>query len=199
MSRLIVRAAGFMAWLVALLVALLLAATFIPTIFGLESLVVASGSMTPAMAVGSVAMTREVDARAISTGDIISFRHRGAAETTTHRVVGVKTEGTQVLFTTKGDANVTPDPEPVVVDGTIHRVEYVVPAAGYAIRYVRTPLGAVALFFVPLAGLAFEHRKNRKHRKHGPPAAPIGDLGWSATTLSLLRLAPDQLRSGPSG
>jgi signal peptidase len=196
MAKIIVRVAGFFVWLVALLVALLLAAAFVPTIFGLESLVVASGSMTPAMAVGSVAMTHEVDARSISAGDIISFRHRGVAETTTHRVIGVKTQGSQVIFTTKGDANGAPDPEPVVVDGKIHKVEYVIPAAGYAVRYARTPLGVVVLFLIPLAGLAFERRKRGRHV---PPNAPIGEIGWSATTQSLLRLGPDQLRSGPSG
>jgi signal peptidase len=196
MQRVIVRVTGFFAWGVAILVAILLAATFIPTIFGLESLVVASGSMNPAMAVGSVAMTREVNAQAISTGDIISFRHRGSAETTTHRVVNVKVEGTQVIFTTKGDANTAPDPTPVVVDAKIHKVEYVVPAAGYAVRYARSPLGFVVLFFIPLLGLAYERRK---HRKHAHPATPSDDLGWSATTLSLIRLVPDQFGSGPAG
>jgi signal peptidase len=196
MKRIMFRVAGFFAWTVAILVALLLAVTFIPTIFGLESLVVASGSMTPSMAVGSVAMTREVNARSISTGDIVSFRHRGSGETTTHRVVDIQVQGTQVLFTTKGDANNAPDPEPVVVDAKIHRVEYVVPAAGYAVRYARSPLGAVVLFFIPIAGLAYERRK---HRKRVSPATPGDDLGWSATTLSLLRLVPDQIGSGPSG
>jgi signal peptidase len=196
MKRIIVRVTGVFAWTIAILVAVLLAATFIPTIFGLESLVVASGSMNPAMAVGSVAMTREVDARAISTGDIISYRHRGNAEATTHRVVAVKVEGTQVIFTTKGDANTAPDPQPVVVDAKIHKVEYVVPAAGYAVRYARSPLGAVVLFFIPLAGLAYERRK---HRKHAAPPTPTRDLGWSATTLALIRLVPDQFGSGPSG
>jgi signal peptidase len=190
------RIAGYAAWFVGLLVALLLAATFIPTIFGLESLVVASGSMQPAMPVGSVALTRDVDSRAVATGDIISFRRRGSAETTTHRVVGVKVEGSQVIFTTKGDANSSPDPESVIVDDRIHRVEYVVPEAGFVVRYARSPLGAIALFVVPIAGLALERRKQRSQ---GPPPAPGADFGWSATTLSLSRLVPDPLRSDPSG
>lgn len=189
------RGAGYVLWLAALLVALLLAAAFVPSLFGLESLVVSSGSMSPAMPVGTVALTREVDSRSISTGDIISYRRRGFAETTTHRVANVKVDGSQVVFTTKGDANGAPDPEPVIVEDRIHRVEYVVPAAGYVVRYARTPLGAVVLFLVPLAGLALERRKRRTR----PTPAPLGDLGWSATTLSLLRLARDPLRSRPSG
>lgn len=189
------RGAGYALWIAALLVALLLAAAFVPTMFGLESLVVASGSMAPAMPVRAVALTREVDSRSISNGDVISYRRRGAAETTTHRVTGVKVEGSQVIFTTKGDANEAVDPEPVIIEDRIHRVEYVVPAAGYAVGYARTPLGAVVLFLVPLAGLALERRKRRTRAT----PEPLGDLGWSATTVSLLRLARDPLRSRPSG
>ncbi len=185
-----------MAWVIALLIVLMLVATFVPTFFGLESLVVGSGSMRPAMSVGSVAMAREVDARAVSAGDIISFRHRGAAETTTHRVVAVKTVGSQVVFTTKGDANPAPDPEPVVIDGKIHRVEYVVPGVGYVVGYAHSPYGVVALIVIPLLGLTLERRKRPKGH---PRSAPIGELGWSATTQSLLRIVRDPLRSDPSG
>jgi hypothetical protein len=108
----------------------------------------------------------------------------------------VKSEGSQVVFTTKGDANDTPDPEPVVVAGKIHKVEYVVPAAGYAMKYARTPYGLVAFLLVPIAGLAFDRRRQRRRHR---PAGEGFELGWSATTLSLIRLVPDQPRSGPIG
>jgi signal peptidase len=195
MARRIGRAAGYLAWFAALLVALLMAATFIPTVFGLESLIVASGSMNPAMPVGSVALTREVDARAVSTGDIISFRHRGSATTTTHRVIAIKVEASQVFFTTKGDANPTADPEQVIVDARIHKVEHVVPEAGYVVRYARSPIGAFGLFLLPLLGLAHDRRSRQKRR----PRSPAIEIGWSSTTLSLLRLTPDPMGSDPSG
>jgi len=189
------RAAGYVLWLAALLVAILLAGTFIPTMFGLDSLIVASGSMTPAMQVGSVALTREVDARSIAVGDIINFRHPGDGLTTTHRVIDRKVVAGQVVFTTKGDANAAPDPKPVYVDRDINKVEYVIPEAGHVVRYARTPFGAVLLFVIPISGLLFDRRRRRRH---GPPPTPA-DLGWSATTLSLLRLVPDPIRGDPSG
>jgi signal peptidase I len=196
MTRIAVRLAGLLAWLLAVAVAGLLLATFAPTIFGLQSMTVISGSMEPKMPVGSVAMTREVDARSISKGDIVSFRRRGSADTTTHRVISVKAEGSQIIFTTKGDANTTPDPEPVVVDGRIHKVEYVVPFAGYAMKYARTPYGLMVLLIVPIIGLAFDRRT---HRRNPSKPTSSAEFGWSATTLSLLRLVPDQTRSGPAG
>jgi len=187
MVRSLRRTAGAAMFGAALLVALLLAVTFVPTMFGLETLVVASGSMGKAMPVGSVALTREVDARSISTGDIISFRHRGSETTTTHRVVAIKTAAGQVIFTTKGDANPSADPQPVVVDGRVHRVEHVVPDAGYVVRYARSPLGALGLFFVPILGLVHD----RRARTHRPPRQIDAEVGWSSTTLSLLRLTPN--------
>jgi signal peptidase I len=196
MRRSIARGGGVVAWILACGVALLLLATFVPTFFGLESLIVASGSMTPVMPVGAVAMTREVDAHAITAGDIISFRRPGSPETTTHRVVAVKAEGAQMIFTTKGDANATPDPTPVVIDGRVHKVDYIVPDAGYVVRYARSPVGALVLFVIPIAGLVFERRA---HRRRKAKAASAEDLGWSATTLSLLRLMRDPLGSTPAG
>jgi len=194
MAKGIGRIAGILGWIVGGAVGLLLAASFVPTLFGLESMVVVSGSMGRAMPVGSVALTREVDARSVSVGDIVSFRRRGAVETTTHRVTAVKIQGSQVLFTTKGDANATIDPETAVFDGRVHRVEHVVPFAGYIVRDARSPYGAVGLFFVPIVGLSLDRRRH-KSRSHSAADEP----GWSATTLSLLRVAPEALRKRPAG
>jgi signal peptidase len=192
MKRAIVRLGGYLVWFAALLLALLLAVTFGPTLFGMQSMIVGSGSMGRAMPVGSVALTREIDAKAVAVGDVVSYRRRGATDTTTHRVVGVKLNGRQVIFTTKGDANTANDPESVVVDGDIHRVEHVVPYAGYVTRAVRTPVGGVVAFVVPLVGLMFDRRPKRTRTR------PVSnDKGWSSTTLSLINSA--RTGSRPSG
>lgn len=151
--------------------AVLLALAFAPTLFGHESLIVTSGSMGRAMPVGSVAVTRLVDARSIAAGDIVSFRYPGGKETITHRVVGVSAENGRQVLETKGDANATTDPEPVVTSGLIHRVERVIPYAGYIIRFLRTPAGAVIVFLVPIIGLTLDgRRKARAPRGDEPPA-----------------------------
>lgn len=158
MGRLALRIAGNLAVLALSGGALLLAVAFGPTLFGYESLIVAGGSMGKALPVGSVALTRMVDVKAIAVGDIVSFRHAGAKAPTTHRVIKVERDGTQRVFTTKGDANASPDPEPLGVEGRIHLVEHVVPFAGYAVRFARTPAGALLLFLVPIAGLTLDRR-----------------------------------------
>jgi signal peptidase len=194
---------GFFAWAAASIATFLLALSFVPTLFGFESLIVASGSMGRTLPIGSVALTRAVEAKAVSVGDVVTYRHRGESETVTHRVVALKDEVGRVAFTTKGDANADPDPQSVVVSGRIHRVEYVVPLAGHVIRYARTPLGGVALILVPIVGLMID-RRGRTSRSRRPGAglrrrrSDAANVGWSTTTYQLVRGTPG-LRSDPGG
>jgi signal peptidase I len=201
-------ALGIFAWAAASIATLLLALSFVPTLFGFETLIVASGSMGRTLPIGSVALTRAVEAGAVSVGDVVSFRHRGQEETITHRVVGVARQNSQYSFTTKGDANREPDVDNVIVGGSrIHRVEFVVPVAGHLVRYARTPLGGVALIFVPIVGLLTDRRgRQRDFRTAGKPsrkrphAVPYaGDVGWSTTTYHLVRVSPHVLRGDPGG
>ena len=192
----VTQGAGIILWLAGGLVALALAATFLPTFFGLETMIVASGSMGRTMPVGSVALTREVDVRSIGVGDVITFKHRGAQGTTTHRVVAVDEDAGSLVFTTKGDANASADPEPVVAAQRIHRVEHVVPEVGYVVGYVRSPLGVLLLIVLPVAGLALDRGRSRRKPRHRPLDP---DVGWSATTLRLINAAPVALRNTATG
>ena len=192
-------------------VAALLAVAFVPTLFGARSMIVTSGSMGKAMPVGSVAVTRMVDARAIAVGDVISFRHPSTPNTVTHRVVAIHNDGGVIVFTTKGDANPAPDPEPVRVSGTIDRLEHVVPFAGYVVRYARSPYGVVLFVLVPLAGLVYERKRDAaaKARAATPPepapqpattpspvvAAVIGAVAGGLAAGALLRATGRAARS----
>lgn len=146
----------------------LLALAFAPTLLGYESSVVTTGSMGSAAPTGSVVLTRMVDARAIGVGDIVSYRSPGRSIPVTHRVVGVSTRDGHPVFTTKGDANATPDAEPVTVNGTIARVERVIPYAGLVVRLARTPAGGLVLFVLPLVGLALDRGRPDRGRSAGP-------------------------------
>ncbi len=190
------RGAGVVMWILGIIVAVALAATFVPTFFGLETMIVASGSMGRTMPVGSVALTREVDSHAIGVGDVISFRRRGTDGTTTHRVVAVKVEAGQLSFTTKGDAAGAADPDPVVASGRIHRVEYVVPAVGSMVRYARSPLGVLVLIVLPVVALSLDRERTRRTRRRPTIDA---DVGWSATTFRLITAAPEAQRKTATG
>ena len=155
----------------AIAVAGLLFAAFGPTLIGARSLIVTSGSMEPALPVGSVAITRTVDARAIAVGDIITFRRPGADRPTTHRVTALTIDDAgRMVFTTKGDANATRDPEPAIVSGPIERVVRQVPYAGSIVGFARSPVGALALIGIPIIGLSVDAGRRRRR---GADAAVI--------------------------
>jgi signal peptidase I len=173
--KIVRRAAGLLVgtmWLGACALILLMVFAFGPTLLGYETMIVTSGSMGKAMPVGSVAQTKLAPAGAIAVGDIVSFRLPTANVPTTHRVVGVERDGASFILHTKGDANQTADPEPVIIKQTesIQRVERVVPYAGTVVHDARGPVGMLALFGIPLVGLIFDHGKKTKDRSHTTPA-----------------------------
>jgi signal peptidase I len=93
---------------------------------------VLSGSMEPALPVGSLAIAKAVPASTIEKGDVITFARPGTrGETITHRVVAI-TEGRERRFTTRGDANPSRDPWQVQLPGQVGEHVATVPHAGYA-------------------------------------------------------------------
>lgn len=87
-------------------VAALVVTTVLPRATHGSALTVLTGSMTPAIPVGSVVVVRPVDPRTLQPGDIATYQVEEGEETfITHRVLKVHNEGEGLSFTFKGDAN----------------------------------------------------------------------------------------------
>lgn len=126
LSAVFLRTAGI---LILLAMALFCLPLTVPRFFGYHIYSVVSGSMEPAIPTGSLVYIREAAPEEIAAGDVIAFY--GAAESAsiiTHRVV----ENRVVMgeFSTKGDANQTPDMNPVPYVRLIGKVERSIPEAG---------------------------------------------------------------------
>lgn len=118
-----------------------------------------SGSMAPALSVGSEAILRPADAADLRPGDVIAFhKPNGGEEMVTHRIVRVETVRGDRRFVTKGDANDVPDAWRVRGTGSGWRVVATMPYAGYVVQVLRAPLPrlivlALVLFWIGSAGL----------------------------------------------
>jgi signal peptidase I len=148
-----------------------LAVAGVPAVAGARALTVLSGSMEPALPVGSVVVVRPRPAAEIAVGDVITYTDRepetGAARTVTHRVVGVEPGP---VFRTMGDANDAPDPG-LVAAADVQGVQwYVVPFVGF----VRDLLFSTAGLFLAIgAGLLLlaahllvpQASRRRRHRR----------------------------------
>ncbi|MBR0485460.1 MAG: signal peptidase I [Oscillospiraceae bacterium] len=128
--------------------------------------VVQTGSMTPAIPVGSVCFVNQhISYENIHTGDVIAFRMGGNA-TVTHRVVRVETDG----MITKGDANHVEDSALVTKENYVGKTIFWIPEVGNFVRYLRTRQGSV--FFVSgavvliLSGFLLDGEKEISDKKN---------------------------------
>lgn len=123
---------------------------------GLRAYIVQSGSMEPALSIGSVVITKA--AESYKKGEIITFS-TGGRELTTHRVVSVETEDGQTVFRTKGDANEEADSWSVTESQIVGRQILSIPKLGYLADFVKTPKGFVILVVIPASIIVYEELK----------------------------------------
>ncbi|HEY4514413.1 MAG TPA: signal peptidase I [Candidatus Paceibacterota bacterium] len=146
--------------------------SIVPFRNGIDTKIVQSGSMEPAVHVGALVFVRP--SASYSVGDIITFGEDSAsAVPTTHRVEGVRKVGTTEFYTTKGDANEEADQQEVANNEVIGKVFLSVPFAGFVLDFARQPLGFALLIAFPaflvilaeLVAIFQEVRFLRKPRK----------------------------------
>jgi len=99
-------------------------------LLGFYPTIIASGSMTPTMEVGDIAIATSIDPSKIQTGDIIQYLK--GEEMTLHRVVEIYRERGTLFFITKGDANSAPDPDPVHPSQIRGKLILTIPKLGWA-------------------------------------------------------------------
>mgnify|MGYP003392672636 CR=1 FL=1 len=166
------KAMKIIGWVVTSVLVLFIAGLgFVHFVPGYSFSLVRSGSMTPAINVGDVIITRPaiggVDGN-IKPGAIVMYTHDG--QLITHRVVSVTGDALVV----KGDANEHADPWPVIISTLQGIYLFKIPYLGYAVNFIQTKLGWFLAIIIPAAlivGLlvkdilkeAFRDDKNIKH------------------------------------
>ncbi|MBI2009735.1 MAG: signal peptidase I [Candidatus Chisholmbacteria bacterium] len=122
--------------------------------------VVMSGSMEPAIPLGSVVFVKPKPF-GYAQGDIITFI-TGKDLPVTHRVNDLAQDGEdqEILYQTKGDANKSVDQGLVHKDDIIGAVTLSVPYVGYAVDFAKKPQGFIFLVIVPATIIIYEELKN---------------------------------------
>jgi signal peptidase I len=99
-------------------------------LFPLQPVLVASGSMRPALDVGDVAIIVKVPASQVGPGDVIQYRSIDQPPVI-HRVIDVQSIQGSTYFVTQGDANDAPDLEPVIAENVVGKHVYTVRDVGW--------------------------------------------------------------------
>lgn len=111
----------------------------LPTVFGLGSAVVLSGSMEPELPVGSLLFIHRE--KSYEVGEIVIYRDGGSL--VTHRLVSLENGEA----TTRGDANNTNDAS-FPASQILGKVTAVLPGVGSAILWFQTPLGICTVLLI---------------------------------------------------
>lgn len=116
----------------------------VPRVFGYEVYAVISGSMEPAIPVGSLVYIKGAEASEIAENEIIAFYSPNNPNAIiTHRVM--KNQVVSGQFITKGDANAAEDTTPVPYDCLLGKVELSVPYAGKLLSAAVTKQGKIVV------------------------------------------------------
>jgi signal peptidase len=149
------------------IVALLLIVSVFPITGNIKFMVVQSESMVPAIKMGSVVMVKPVHSTGsgqvseYKIGDVIAFGPISKTKApTSHRIYDIKTTNGTITYITKGDANNSPDPGEVKKEDIIGKILFSVPYIGYAINFVKKPVGFALIIIVPALFIIFDEIKN---------------------------------------
>ncbi len=99
-------------------------------IFPIRPSLIASGSMSPALEVGDIAIVVKTNTDGIKVGDIIDYKMTKRVDVV-HRVVAVQEQSDNTVFITKGDANSAVDIDPVLADNVIGKVVFTARGVGW--------------------------------------------------------------------
>lgn len=138
----------------------------IPKLAGYDAYVVVSGSMEPAIPVGSIVFSKETDPAQLQSGDVIVFIDPARGTTPiTHRVVSNDTAAGSII--TKGDANESEDIDPVTYDNVLGRVGIHIPRMGFAAATLTSVMGKVVAGLLLLEAWLLIEIGRRMIRKAG--------------------------------
>jgi signal peptidase I len=141
-------------------------------VFGYKPVAVYSGSMSPKIPVGGLAVDRVVPAKDVRVGDVITFTDPYVkGRFVTHRVVQLIQTPTGPAYRTKGDANPVRDPWTIRLKNDVGRVSFSLPFAGYVLFYAHSLEVRAALILIASALFLFSALR-WIWRKEG--VAPVG-------------------------
>lgn len=127
-----------------------------PSIAGYTLFRITTGSMEPTYPVDTLILVKKTDPSRIQTGDVISFYSSDPAldgAVNTHRVTGVRTDGTHWSYKTKGDANNVEDAYGTSETALIGKVTGSSLLLGKLARLIVNPLLFIPVILIPLVAM----------------------------------------------
>jgi len=135
----------------------LVVSVLVPRLAGATPYTILTSSMEPGMPPGTLVVVKPIDASDIALGTVVTYQlESGERAVVTHRVVGIGFDGHgQRVFRTQGDANDSPDPEPVKPVQVKGERWYAVPYLGRVTNVLTTAQRQTAVVIVAVGLLGY--------------------------------------------
>ena len=181
------------------------------SVFQITLIMFKTGSMSPTIPAGSLAVVKQIPATQVRVGDVVTISRTGELPIT-HRVTSATAQGGgSVVITMKGDANDSEDPAPYVAE-TVRIVLLSAPGLASAVIAVSNPvvLGGITLAAALLVSWAFwprggphgggpdrrhGRRRGRRRRARGGRATGAA-VAVTALAMVPVLLAPNAAHAG---
>lgn len=135
-----------------------------PSIFGIKTFCIISGSMKPVIQVNDVVLIKEVPQSEINEGDIISFNSAG--EIITHRIINIEiSDRGELLYTTQGDANNIEDDAKIIFENIEGKYIGKIPKIGKIILALKSKVTLGIVLTVLILFYIIEQKSNNKKIK----------------------------------
>jgi len=140
------------------LIAVLLIVSVFPITGNYKLMIVQSGSMEPAIKMGSIVVIKPAEDYKI--GDVITFGPYSKTKApTTHRIYDIKVTGGTPVYITKGDANNAPDAREITKRDVLGKVFFSIPYIGYAVDAAKKPFGFMLIIIVPAVIIIYDEAR----------------------------------------
>ena len=160
-------------WIMASIGAVCILATFAAYAFGFSLIMFRTGSMSPTIPTGSVALVQTVPAADLKVGDIAAVDRSGKIPIT-HRVIEINpgSNHTERSIRMQGDANGTPDPAPYTVNSARVVVGHV-PGLAPLVSSLSKPQGLIPVAAVVIALCVWAFWPRRTRPVQTPDQTPV--------------------------
>ncbi len=117
---------------------------------GFRGFIVSSGSMEPAIGVGSLIITESIRPNTLRKNDVITFTAPiREHEIVTHRIQNIIQKENLTVIKTKGDHNNNVDNWVLAGGGVIGKVLYTIPFLGFLFAFFQTKAGLILFVILP--------------------------------------------------
>ena len=130
----------------------------IPSIFGIKTFVVVSGSMEPELSIGDI--VKETGKNQLMEKDIISYRED--QKIITHRIYSIMLVNGDIMYQTKGDSNNLFDNQLVKYDDIEGKVIFIIPKLGNILIFLQNKniiMFIIIIYYILMLGMLYKKNK----------------------------------------